>query len=278
MPIRTKLFLSFLLLTILILVQFFIRYQFTTKESRLVRQMVAEHQISNLLSELAEAAQKIRRFEKEYFIYVQNAEKRSTYYQEFQQAKREILDHLQVLRNIYSASNNLKQLSELAVWQQAAQLYTEAFETVHQDVLAGNITGVIQANAAIREGKNRFRVLLAGARRSVNEQLLRAQQEADQIDVYRQRSTLIFTLVTAASLVIGLFIAFSVPGSIARPMRRLSEIADGISRGRIKDSVNVKGSREIEDLARSIERLRVATQGLLMRLKAARNAGGEPKQ
>lgn len=270
MAIRTKLLLSFLLLTILLVMQFFVSHHFSVKEDQLVRQIIEEHNISHQLSGLVQAAQKIRRYEKEYFIYVQNPQKRDEYYRDFQITRQEIDATLVGLKIAHARSKHAGQQGRVAEWAAATEYYAEGFEQVHQKVLNGDIVNTFQANAAIKDAKNRFRVVLSGSHEAINEQLARARAEAEQIFDYGEQSSLIFTIVTDVSILIGLFISFRVPKTITRPMTELATIAEGISRGRINKPVKMSGSREIVELAESIERLRVAAQGLLTRLKAAR--------
>lgn len=274
MPIRTKLLFSFLLLTILILVQFVVSYYFSQKEYELVQQIIREHDISNQLSGLAQAAQKIRRYEKEYFIYVQNEEKRDKYFESFQKTRQEINRFIALLKKKYPSANQGRQQRILAEWSEITEFYASGFEKVHEQVLSGEISGIIEANAAIKDAKNRFRVVLSGSRDEINQQLKRAKSEANQVYQYLDRSSLIFTVVTDVSILIGLFISFQVPRSIARPIKELTEISDNISKGRMNKPVKVSGSREIEELAKSIERLRVATQGLLKRLQMVKKTAG----
>lgn len=258
----------------LILVQFVISYYFSQKEYELVQQIIREHDISNQLSGLAQAAQKIRRYEKEYFIYVQNEERRTEYFEAFQKTRQEINRFIGLLKRKYSVANQGRQQELIAEWAEATEFYAAGFERVHERVLNGEITGVIEANAAIKDAKNRFRIVLSGSRDAIDQQLRRAKSEADEVYQYQDRSSLICTVVTNISIVIGLFISYMVPKSIARPIRELTEMSDNISKGRMNKAVKVTGSREIEELAKSIERLRVAAQGLLRRLQMVKRSAG----
>jgi methyl-accepting chemotaxis protein len=273
MQIRTRLLVSFLLLTMLIVLQFVFSSYVTQQQDSLVRQMVHEHEISHRLSGLASAAQKIRRYEKEYFIYVADENRRSHYFSEFQSAKSEIEGYLRGLRMIYTVDANDTELSRLGAWQDATAFYADRFENIHRDVSAGKITSSFAANTAIAEGKNRFRQVLTESHAAIDQQLVDARANSDMIFAYKADSSTLFALISAISVLFGLFISFQVPRSICKPVRELTELADGISKGRINVPVKITGSREIEDLSKSIERLRIAVRGLLLRVQRPKNAG-----
>jgi methyl-accepting chemotaxis protein len=270
MQIRARLLASFLFLTLLIAFQFVTTSYVAHEQDDLLRQMVHEHELSNKLSALALAAHKIRRFEKEYFIYVTDEEKRNAYYLEFQAARGDIEKYLRALRTIYTLDGDSAELERLTTWQMAAAYYTESFEIVHREVLSGRMTTAFEANAAIKEGKNRFRELLTGAEQAIDRQLELARDNASRINAYQDDSMSVFSIVTAVSLLLALVISLRVPRSICKPLRDLTELADGISKGRINVPVKVTGSQEIEELSKSVERLRIAVRGLLLRVQKPR--------
>lgn len=272
MPIRTRLLVSFLLLTVLIVLQYLYSSYAARQQDELVRQMVHEHEISNRLSGLAQAAQKIRRFEKEYFIYVADADKRAHYFAEFQSARQEIEGFLASLRVIGATGSNDSELQQLRAWQAATAFYVAEFEKVDRQVSSKRISSVAAANAAIADGKNRFRSVLTGTGEAIDQQLLQARANAERIFAYKENSSTLFTLLSTISVLLGLIISFQVPKSICNPVRRLTELADGISKGRINVPVKVTGNREIEELSKSIERLRVAVRGLLLRVQRPKDA------
>lgn len=272
MHIRLKLLLSFLFLTLLILSQYILSQYYNSQQARLVQRMIQEHDISRQLGGLAQAAQSIRRYEKEYFIYIHDADRRENYYEEFNRARVRIENYLSHLLTAYAVMGDQLQTEQISVWQEATKIYTEGFETINRQVISGEIDSTFAANDAVRDFKNKFRVLLDGVGQAIERQLVIAESEAAEIYRGQQESGLIFSLFTICSVLLGLYISFKVPLSITRPITELTRIADGISRGKIREKVDAVGSPEIRELGHSIERLRVATQGLLKRLQVLRSA------
>lgn len=272
MSIRAKLLSSFLFLTLLIVIQFVTSQFFAVKENELIREIVIEHEISAQLSGLSSAAQKIRRFEKEYFIYVQDSIKREKYFKEFGEAKDEINGYISRLKQIFSKSRKASQISVLSVWEIATKIYTDGFENLNQRVKDGEITEVLQANTAIQEPKNKFRVVLSGTAESIENQYQLAETKAERITQYKSTSSMISIVVSGISVIVALLVSFQVPASIVKPLKQLTDIANSISKGQVNQSIEISGSREIVNLAKSIERLQVATLGLLKRVQSAKRA------
>ncbi len=272
MSIRSKLFFSFLFLALMIVAMFSVRYYFSIKENELIREIVLEHEISTQLSGLSTAAQKIRRYEKEYFIYVNNPGKREKYAGEFSEARAEINLYTSRLKTIYTWSNKKDGLKVLSDWEEAINYYGDGFEALNQRVIRQEISDVQDANKAIQDYKNRFRVVLSGTAQSIHEHYKIAADKAELIKKYQNTSAFIFGIISAISVLLALFMSFMVPASIVKPLKQLTKIAEGISKGKMGNVDEVKGSIEIENLAKSIKRLQTATLGLLKRLQKGKNS------
>lgn len=273
MSIRSKLLFSFITISALIMTLFAVRQYFSLKEAELVRELIVDHEISMQLSGLSTAAQKIRRYEKEYFIYVQNPQKRAKYAGEFADAYTEIETYIRRLQEIYSANRRDSELTKLKTWQTATRYYANGFDQITDAVESGLITGVLEANAAIQKYKNEFRVVLSGTEISIRNQYQQASAKSDRIRQYQGTAALIFMVIAIVSLGLSLIMSVSVPASIVKPLQKMTMVANAISKGQLNDSVDVKGSAEIEDLAKSIKRLQAATLGLLKRLQNVRQQG-----
>ncbi len=271
MSIRFKLLLSFLFITFLIVTLFVIRQYFSIKENNLLHEIVLEHEISTLLSGLSTAAQKIRRYEKEYFIYVQNPTQRKKYIGEFLEAQEEINQFFLALKTIYTRSNKKSALTTLSEWEVATKHYMSGFATLNERVKNGKIVGVIEANNAIQEYKDKFRVVLLGTTDSIQKQYELATGKAERIKQYQNTSSLIFGLISMISVIVALIISFLIPASIVKPLTQLTNMANGISKGTTSDLGEIKGSAEIEELAKSIIRLQSSTLGLLKRLQTVKS-------
>jgi len=81
---------------------------------------------------------------------------------------------------------------------------------------------------------------------------------------------LFFGAIVLADLLVLLGILFLYSSSIIRPIRHLSEVADRISMGDLKASVDIKGKGEVVVLAQSIERMQTSVRAAIERLQKRR--------
>lgn len=86
---------------------------------------------------------------------------------------------------------------------------------------------------------------------------------------YNRRFGLILIII-AVVLIILLAVIYIYSSSVIRPIRHLSEVADKISMGDLKATVDVKGGGEIAVLAQSIERMQTSVRSAIERLQKRR--------
>jgi HAMP domain-containing protein len=86
---------------------------------------------------------------------------------------------------------------------------------------------------------------------------------------YNKRFTL-FLLIAAVDLAILLAVIYLYSFSIVRPIRHLSEVADKISMGDLRATVDVKAKGEVLVLAQSIKRMQTSVRAAIERLQKVR--------
>ncbi|HOW55052.1 MAG TPA: HAMP domain-containing protein [Syntrophorhabdaceae bacterium] len=86
---------------------------------------------------------------------------------------------------------------------------------------------------------------------------------------YNRRFGLILIII-AVVLIVLLAVIYIYSSSVIRPIRHLSEVADKISMGDLKATVDVKGGGEIAVLAQSIERMQTSVRSAIERLQKRR--------
>jgi HAMP domain-containing protein len=72
-------------------------------------------------------------------------------------------------------------------------------------------------------------------------------------------------------LVSGTILSFFLARSLVRPIQQLTDIAGTISLGNLDTPVNIESRDEIEDLARSLERMRASLRAAMVRLSGKHN-------
>ena len=79
-----------------------------------------------------------------------------------------------------------------------------------------------------------------------------------------------FLLIVAIDLVVLLTVIYLYSFSIVRPIRHLSEVADKISMGDLRATINVKAKGEVLVLAQSIKRMQTSVRAAIERLQKGR--------
>lgn len=93
----------------------------------------------------------------------------------------------------------------------------------------------------------------------------------DDIERLARESLRPLLLLLAFMALLGVLSFMLLARGIARPIARLTEIAQRISLGEITLPIDVRGSREVNDLAASLERLRLSVRLALERLQGRRD-------
>ncbi|MBU0483071.1 MAG: HAMP domain-containing protein [Proteobacteria bacterium] len=222
-----------------------------------------------LLSSLSEEVQSIRRYEKEYIIYVTDLKKRQEYYTDWKD-KYDLIKQNTVLiianpKQVWSET----EIKQVRGWDQALNDYGRGFIALNSRVTDGLITQSIDANNEIAKAKNSLRILVDGA---TAEHANKSAQEEQMLDLMNKKFNLALYLIVGTSM-LGIFLAVFfmvvIPASISTPIKELARVADKMSKGALDESVVVtQGGQEIVDLAATLERLRIAQRGLLQRLRS----------
>ena len=259
-------------------------------------------QSSAQLTELATLAQQIRRYEKEYFVYVQNEEKRNGYIKEFDGTSVRIGKLIDAILANPGGAYSKAEISEINRWRDAHAFYASEMTRIFNEVkriqadiaaapapvpaVAGKATPAAtatqapvsqapklptpaEANDLIKAGKDRFGAeLIAGVNK-----MGKAKTEATlglaqgTTEGYQQLLSVVVATVLAG-IAIAVFLILTLPGAITRPIRALAEVADTVARGDLDKPFAATNVPEFEPLVKSLERMRVALSVLTRRAKA----------
>lgn len=176
---------------------------------------------AGMLSKLQVEGEKMRRYEKEAFIYVSDAARRKGYMKEFDGAYGKLLVHLDNMLLPSSPYFNDDERKEVLAWKEAAVFYagemsalaTRADSLDGASMAAEQRAGLtVQFNEGIKAGKDRFRALLGGTEKMRTAKEEAAQQIAAEINATFQRLRL--GVIVGGLLVIGLILTtLRAPGA-----------------------------------------------------------------
>jgi signal transduction histidine kinase len=108
----------------------------------------------------------------------------------------------------------------------------------------------------------------AGATRSIVG-AVRITRSMDQVDATVHRVIFGVAAIGAAGLIAGLILAFALSGSLARPLRRLADVANRFGSGDLSVRAgDIRGPDEIEQLASSFDRMAEQVEGTMQAQRA----------
>lgn len=182
---------------------------------------------AGLLSRLQVEAEKMRRYEKEMFIYVANPEKRTGYVKEFDGSYNKMLPLLDTMLAPSGTAFNDAERKEILEWKNAAVFYTSQFyglgrkadglqiDQLSNDQKLGLTTGY---NDAIKTGKDQFRTLLGGTDKMRSAKEAAAQGIATEIEATFTKLRL--GVVLGGLLIIGMTLYTLRSGSLVPAAQR----------------------------------------------------------
>ncbi len=235
---------------------------------------------SSELGQLAVLAQQVRRYEKEYFVYVGNKERRDAYTKEWNGTSEKITKVLKTIRSNEGAAFNAADIAKVVTWIGAAEFYASEMEKIFSTVdrqatsapstTTATLTAIsaVEANSMITAGKDRFSgVLIKGVSEMAVEKTKQTLALADVASegfskmLYGVLSTVLIGILIALGLM------FTLPQSVTKPLAQLTSAVDGISKGNLDKKMDSAGVAEFEGLAAALERLRLGQQALVARLR-----------
>ncbi len=247
---------------------------------------------SSELSELAVLAQQVRRYEKEYFVYVGNEEKRNGYIKEWTNASDKIANLLRTMSANKSAAFAKSDVTKIADWTSAAEFYnaemlkifatvrgtnaaaaapatkaTSSGSTVVAPVASSALTAV-QVNDMINAGKTRFAdVLIKGVSTMSAEKTKATLALSDAANSSFDKLLLGVLATVAVGVLLSIFLMFTLPKAVTAPLATLTASVDNISKGNLDIKVNASGIKEFDGISIALERMRLGQQALVSRMR-----------
>ncbi len=301
--IRSRLVLGLGLIIVFFLAQAaLVWYSQATAKSEVVETARKNTIASSQLTDLAVLAQQIRRYEKEYFVYVGNEERRNNYIKEWTGSSEKITKLLGTMRTNADGAFTADDTAKVANWQGAADFYgaemKKIFGAVNDQATkvaqaaqvaaatpAAKPTAVKPAEAApaalavvmfaptevntmIGAGKDRLSgVLIKGTAEMSAE---KTKQTLSLSEVAAGGFNQVFAgvmLTVAVGIIIALILMVTLPKAVTGPLENLTAAVDDLSKGKLDAKIEAGNVAEFAGLATALERMRVGQQALVARLR-----------
>lgn len=188
-------------------------YALTLVQAQVEQSVRRNFGAAGTLARIQVHGERLRRFEKEAFIYLNDSGRRQDYARQFDATARLLLADLDSALMPGGTGFDDADRALLGKWKEAAFFYFWEFERLvaraqRAETASGTATptpmNIVEFNAAIGPGKNRFRELLDGADRMRAAKERASMRIADEIDLQVLQLTVAVLVASALGLVVAL--------------------------------------------------------------------------
>jgi CHASE3 domain sensor protein len=278
MSIRNKIIFAFLLMSAFLITQSLVSVRSNMELDTLVSQAIEKnYQALTGINALSNDIQKLRRYEKEYFIYIDDVMKKGQYARQwqatFEHAQARLDGMIENASGIYQGEDTAR----FSTWRDALQFYGTAFSAIlerYKMPVLRNVADApaestsIQANAEIHAGKSQLGKALEDAAKMGQTKTQESLAVAGEVKRSFQQVKMLSLALTAGAIILALLLIFIIPGGIDTTLKRLLGDAERISRDDLSRPVERSPVAEFDSLAVSLENIRKAKLALSQRQKA----------
>jgi len=201
---------------------------------------------ADIAAEVAEATLQCRRFEKDVFLNMGNAEEYKTYRGRWQKAFNELTGHIKDFGDAVTREDDHKAAQS---WDEAAKEYKKAMEGVFEGIDNKSIQRPEEANKRITPFKEHIRTLTDLATETSRRKMKEANEAGTELsDTTAFLKTLIL-IVTLAAVVVVLIWCYLLAADLMRAVTALSDAARRVGGGDWYTRVELNREDELGKLA-----------------------------
>jgi HAMP domain-containing protein len=256
---------------------------------------------SSQLTELAVLAQQVRRYEKEYFVYVGNEERRNGYIKEWTGTSDKILKLLGTMRTNSEGAFSTDDVGKMGNWISASEFYSAEMKkifgavndqavrvtqaaTAPAPVAVPAVKGSAPANTTptaavvmfappdvntmIGAGKDRLSGVLIKEVGIMSAEKTKQTLALSEVAAGGFNQVFVGVMLTVAiGILIALILMFTLPKAVTDPLQNLTDTVDNLSKGNLDTKVDTGDVAEFAGLATALERMRVGQQAMVARMR-----------
>jgi methyl-accepting chemotaxis protein len=201
----------------------------------------------------------LRRFEKDVFLNIGNAEKVTEYITKWRTSQAALEGDLIELEKMASDSGEKHDVQQM---QADLNSYASAFGMIAADIQSGKLRSSLAANAALDPVKDAIRTLEEAASASSAVQTGHVDRAGAAIDMASSRAISIMITVMLIALALGILLAVVISRSIVRPLFEAVSVADQLAIGDVSVQVPIGGKDETGQLLRAMQNMVVSLRGM----------------
>ncbi|HKV07821.1 MAG TPA: methyl-accepting chemotaxis protein [Thermoanaerobaculia bacterium] len=191
----------------------------------------------------------LRRYEKDILLSVGSPDKVSEYRQQWREEYGNLVEELDILGQLARSPEDLSVLQKM---RNDLATYNSVFAEVLEQIRDGAVATPQQASAAIDPFKGEIRELIATAETSADRHRTNMDQTDERMVEQTRSTSWIMACILAAALLLSIFVGALLARSVTIPLHRVVGVAERLSRGDVRESIEVDRKDEMGELLASM--------------------------
>jgi len=193
-----------------------------------------------------------RRFEKDAFINLADAEKLAPYLKKWQAARDGLVAAIDKAGALASDPEDRQAIDTM---RQGLAAYGEGFQSTVTGIREGRITSTQAANADIGKAKQHIHALETASDAMAERSMARAGQAMTTVSAMRDRAMTLQVGLALAAMLVAAASCWAVTRSITRPIARAVQVAEDVAAGDLRTRIVVDRSDETGQLLAALQRM-----------------------
>jgi methyl-accepting chemotaxis protein len=276
LPIGVRLAIGSLLMLLTTLAVAAAGYWATERLARVTLDMLAgDARLAALADDARSGSLELRRFEKDWFLNVGNAEAEANYDRQWKAAQQDLRETLAKIEPLADGADR----AALDTIRRELDAYVAAFTQVQATVRSGAAPTPQELNGAMKPHKDGIRALEDALHKLADDHQKTMQGEAAVVTAATSTARTIMMVVMVLSVVAGILVSMIMTRSITGPLREAVSLSDRISRGDLRENVKVTGRDEVGMLLSSMSAMTAKLSEVIAEVRggaeALANASGQ---
>ncbi|WP_243325200.1 methyl-accepting chemotaxis protein [Geothrix sp. SG200] len=253
LKIRTKLFLAFGIIAALLVAVALVGNNAVDQLSREANNILShEYVLAEAFTNIGTDTLNLRRYEKDVFLNFEDAAKREGYVRKWKETHASLVENLDQIEKRLETSEDKDAV-------RAIRLDLGTYSTEFERVLPQIDMGLFKTSQELNKAEDPFKDAVHRLEATAEKAMVRHEKEmtakAQQMQGFSQTVLRMVMVVTIASVVAALVVAWRISRGISVPLLRVAEGMRKMADGDLRDKVDVSGKDELAEMGAAFNRM-----------------------